>query len=214
MVRAELSFALHEWTASYRLHYGYNRPVDATDIVRVSDWAAGIDGVTIEIGEGLGALRASNSVFSHTVATEISRPNGWQHLLLTPDAVQNGGDDVLPVMSAGQSVQIEWKVAARGRGVNGRTYFPYFGGTAFDAGFVDQMNPATVEAVAFVCNQHAAFTPSVLGAQLCVLSRMRDGIPVHPTDSFAVVGTVVRSSKFRHQRRRVQASRRFTPIEV
>jgi hypothetical protein len=199
------------WTASYRLHFGYRNPVTPTDIVRCAQWASEIDAPNEFLGDTLGLLRSSHSFFTSVVATEISAPGGLQHLLLMSDAIQQGGDDVEPVMSAGQSVQVEWLIGKPGRGVNGRTFFPYFGGSSYEAGSVDKVNDATTEAVAFTCNQFAAYTPAAIQAELVVATRQRGGMPVNVVDSSPVTGTRVVTSVFRHQRRRVQPNKPFSP---
>jgi hypothetical protein len=214
LVRSELHFALFGWTASYRLHFGYTRPCVPSDVAACSAWAAALDIPSVPLGTALGALRAQPSTFDSVVSTEIAGPSTLQHLLLVSDAVRNGGDDIEPVLSSGQSVQVEWIVQKTGRGLNGRTYFPYWGGTAWDEGSTDHINGLTLDAVVFTCRQWLLRVPEQTGGELVVRSRQRFGSPTDPLDSNAVHDVLARRTTFAHQRRRVEWRRPFRPFII
>jgi len=146
------------------------------------------------------------------VSTEIAGPGILQHLLLISDAVRNGGDDIEPVLSAGQSVQVEWITGKAGRGVNGRTFFPYWGGTAWDEGSIDHINGLTVDAVVFTCRQWLLRVPAQTGGELVVRKRVRAGVPVDPLDSDPVQDVLCRRSTFVHQRLRCEYRKPFLPF--
>lgn len=168
----------------------------------------------MSLGTALGAIRAAPSTLDSVVSTEIAGPSQLQHLLLISDAVRNGGDDIEPVLSAGQSVQVEWLVGATGRGINGRTYFPYWGGTAYDEGSTDHVNGLTADAVVFTCRQWLLRVPAETGGELVVHQRYRDKVSVDPLESLPVQDCVMRRTTFAHQRRRVEWRRPFAPFII
>jgi hypothetical protein len=211
LVRSELRFTLWGWFASYRLHFAYARSVTPYDVERCSEWAAQLDIGGAYVDVGLGKLRAVQSIFTAVVSTEIAGPSQLQHLLLIPDAVGHGGDSFEPVPSAGQSIQLEWITGARGRGVNGRTYFPYFGRSVFVSPSLDSIDTAAADAVESTCSAFAFYTPTVVGGELVVCKRQLGGSPVSPLDSDKVVGVAVRRNTFAHQRRRVEWRRPYSP---
>lgn len=211
LVRSELRFALWGWTASYRLHFAYTRPVTPFDVERCGQWASELDIGGAYTGVGLGKLRAVQSVFTAVVSTELAGASTLQHLLLIPDAIGHGGDSFEPVPSVGQSIQLEWITGARGRGVNGRTYFPYFGRSVFVSPSLDAIDLAAADAVESTCSAFGFYTPTVVGGELVVCKRQLGGSPVSALDSDKVVAVAVRRNTFAHQRRRVEWRRKFSP---
>lgn len=212
VVRAELQFTYGAWNASYRLHFGYARPVTLDDVKRVAAWAAQFDIPNFYIGNTIGSIRTAYSKFVRCRATELRPGGGFTHLLLIDNAVQDGGDSELPVLSAEQAIQLELATGKRGRGVNGRVYLPYWGNAAYSQNATDHMNPDAVTFVQGVASSFGFWTPTAIGAEWCVLKRQVAGIPVSPLLSDKVTGTAIRSTVFRSQRRRVQAQRPFLPV--
>jgi hypothetical protein len=204
IVRCELRFALWGWTASYRLHYGFASPVTPFNVVRASEWAATLDIGSVFFPQGVGTIRNVQSVFTAVVATALPGSIGLQHVLLIPDAVGHGGDNEEPVPSSGQSIQVEWITGERGRGVNGRTYFPYMGRTTFSNPSLDAIDEDSAIFIEDACNSHAFNTPLELNAELVVARRQRNLVSASVLDSDKVVAVAVRNSSFTHQRRRVQ----------
>jgi hypothetical protein len=211
LIRTELRFTMFGWTAAYRLHYGFQRPVSGSDLVAATQWSSELDQPNRYFGDAIGLLRSTHSKLVSVFGVEIATPNGLQHLLLTSDAVGYGGDDLDPVLSAGQSIQVEWTNASRGKGTQGRTFFPHFGGRSIESGSVDKMNVASVEIVNGVANDFAALTPAAIGAQMVTCRRIRGGSPVSPLDSEPVTGTRITRSEFSHVRLRVQRRLPFSP---
>lgn len=204
LIRAELRFSLWNWTSSYRIHYGFMRPVTPFDVVRASEWAATIDLGSVYISPGAAGLRNVQSALTEVWATALPGSSALQHVLLIPDAVGHGVDDEVPVPSAGQSIQVEWITGARGRGVNGRTYFPYMGQSCFNPPSLDDVAKDAADYLETVCNAHAFYTPRELGADVVVRKRKFAGETVSPLLSDAVKAVAVRRDTFAHQRRRVQ----------
>lgn len=204
IVRAQLYFSCFNWTASYRLHYGFAHPPTPFDVVRASEWAATIDIGSVYVAPGLCGLRNVQSLLTEVWATALPGSNRLQHVLLVPDAVGGGLDDEVPIPSAGQSVQVEWITGQRGRGVNGRTYFPCMGQSTFEPPFLDDVAVDAADFVETVCNAHAFYTPREIGADLIVYRRQVDKLPADPLTSDAVAAVAVRRKSFAHQRRRVQ----------
>jgi hypothetical protein len=121
----------------------------------------------------------------------------------------HGEDSFPPALSAGQALQVEWITGERGRGVNGRTFFPYLGSSVHNSTWVDAIEEVAAQAVEFIANQWAAFTPTAVGGDLVVAARVRNGSPVTVLNSRRVQAVAVRRDKFPHQRRRVQWRRPF-----
>jgi hypothetical protein len=199
------------WSASYRLHFGFPNPPSAADVHATSAWAAEIDIPNRYFGDAIGRIRSASSYFTDVRAYLLGAGPQLESLFLIPSAVQRGGDSTFPVLSAGMSYQVEWITGERGKGVNGRTYFPYWGQTSFSGASLDSLEPLAATVVLDVCNAFAADTPTAIGADLVVCSRVRFGAPVSPLGSRKVTAVVIRSSEFQHQRRRVQYRKRFTP---
>lgn len=211
IVRSELRFTLWGWSASYRVHYGFDRPVAPVDVERCGEFASALDVGGFYTGVGLGKLRAVQSIFTEVVSTEVAGAGTLQSLLLIGDAIGHGGDTFEPVPSVGQSIQLEWITGARGRGVNGRTYFPYFGRSVFVSPSLDAVDAAASDAVESTCSSFAFYSPIVTGGELVVFKRQRNHLAQDPLDSDKVVGVAVRRSTFAHQRRRVEWRRPFSP---
>lgn len=204
IVRTQLYFTLWNWTASYRLHYGYAHPPTASDVVRAAEWAATIDVGSVYFPQGIGTIRNVQSVLTEVWATAVPGSNRIQSVLLVPDAVGHGGDNEEPVPSSGQSIQVEWITGTRGRGVNGRTYFPYMGRQTFSNPSLDAIDEDAAIFVEDACNAHAFYAPREIGAELVVAKRQVAGSPVSILTSDRVTAVTVRRSSFAHQRRRVQ----------
>lgn len=204
LVRAELRFTLWGWTASYRLTYGYAMAPTPNDVVRASEWAATLDVGSVYFPEGIRQIRNVQSILTEVWATAIPGSSNFQHVLLIPDAVGHGVDNEEPVPSSGQSIQVEWITGSRGRGVNGRTYFPYMGRQTFSNPSLDAIDEDAAIFVEDACNSHAFFTPTVLNAELCVAKRQRNLLPANVLDSDKVTAVAVRRTSFSHQRPRVQ----------
>lgn len=209
VTRHTLHFNQLGWSASYRLHFGWPASPSPGELVRASDWAAQLDIPNFYFGDALGAIRSSASRFTDVESYVVGSPPTLRHVLLISDAVQNGGDDTLPVLSAGQAVQVELVTGEPGRGVNGRLYLPYWGGNAYDHGATDHVNPEVLDICIAVLDSYAFYTPSFIPAELVVCKRQMHYSPVSPLDSSKVKSFVFRSSTFQHQRRRVQYERRM-----
>lgn len=181
------------------------------DVERCGDYAAQLDLGGFYTGVGLGSLRAVQSVFTEVLSTVVGAPPQLQNALFIDDAVGHGGDSFEPVPSVGQSIQLEWITGARGRGVNGRTYFPYFGRSVFVSPSLDAVDTAAADAVESTCSAFAFNASTVVGGEQVVLKRQRDFLPVDPLSSDRVVGVAVRRATFAHQRRRVEWRRPFSP---
>lgn len=143
------------------------------------------------------------------VGTEISRSDGLKHFLNIGVAMGHGEDSFPPALSAGQAIQVEWITGERGKGVNGRTYFPYLGSSVHNSIWLDVIEEVAAQAVEFICNEWAAFTPIAVAGDLVVAARQRNGSPVSVLDSRRVQAVAVRRDKFPHQRRRVEWRRPF-----
>lgn len=191
------------------MHTGYAHLVTPHDVEANSHYAATLDVGSPYFGDGMRVLRAIQSQLVRVVSTEISRPDGLKHFLNIGTAEGHGGDSFPPALSAGQALQVEWIVDDRGKGVNGRTFFPYLGAAVHDSLWVDTIEPVAAQQVEFICNQWAAFAPIALSADVVVASRQRAGLPVSVLDSKRVVAVSVRRDKFPHQRRRVEWRRPF-----
>jgi hypothetical protein len=209
IVRSELQYGLRGWAASFRLHVGFLRPVTSGDIETCSDNAASIDVGSGYFGAGLRSLRSVQSQLIRVVSTEISRTDGLKHFLNIGDAVGHGEDSGVIAISAGQAVQVEWIVEDRGRGVNGRSFFPYMGASVHNATWIDSIEPAASQAIELIANQWAAFTSLATGGEPVVCRRQRSGAPSPVTDSSRVRAVAVRRDTFVHQRRRVEWRRPF-----
>lgn len=210
VVRVRLHFVLEGWSASYALHFGFRRPITLSDVERATAWGAQLDIPNFYVGDTIGSIRSAYSRFVKCRGTVIAGPQLFTSLLLIDDAVQEGGDSELPVLSAGQAVQVELVTGRRGRGVNGRVYFPYWGNSAFSHGSTDHANGDTLAFVAGVCSSYGFYTPRAIDGEWCVRKRQVGGVPADPLDSDAVAGVVIRSATFRSQRLRVQPQRPFT----
>lgn len=209
VVRSELQYSLRGWTASFRLHVGYPSPVTSAQVVACSDNASSIDVGSGYFGDGLRQFRSIESVLERVVTTEITRTDGLKHFLNIGNAVGHGDDSFPTALSAGQALQVEWIVADRGRGVNGRSYFPYMGSSVHNGTWIDGIEPAAAQAVEFIADQWASFTSLATGGEPVVARRQRGGLPSPLTSSSRIVGVTVRRDFFPHQRRRVQWRRPF-----
>jgi|SRR5271166_5918187 len=211
VLRSELRFALWGWGASYRLHVGYATPSSAARTASQSAYASTLDLGSTLLPLGVRQLRTVQSQLLAVVTTEIGAPNGVQHLLLVPDAVGHGVDDEEPVPSAGQAIQLEWITGARGRGVNGRTYFPYLGRSSYVNPSLDNINVAASDAIETLCSAWAFGVAGALGGEMVVCRRVLNGAPISVLDSHKVTGVAVRRTEFAHQRRRVEWRRPYFP---
>lgn len=209
IVESELRFFLQGWTASYRLHIAYAAPVSSPQVEACSHWAAALDAGSPLFGDGVGLFRIINSRITGVVSTEISRPNGFKHFLKFDDAVGHGGDSDPPALSAGQALGVEWITGERGKGVNGRTYFPYLGSHVHDIIWVDQVNPLAAQEIEVIANAWAFYTPTEVGGDPVVRRRIRNGSPANMLDSRRVTAVSIRRDKFVHQRLRVEWRRPF-----
>jgi hypothetical protein len=209
IVRSELRFFLQGWSASYRLHIAFAAQVTAAQVEACSHWAAALDAGSPLFGDGVGLFRIINSRITGVVSTEISRSAGFKHYLVFGDAVGHGGDSDPPALSAGQALGVEWITGERGKGVNGRTYFPYLGSHVHDIIWVDQINPLAAQEVEVIANAWAFYTPTEVGGDPVVLARQRNKAPVNMLDSRRVTAVAVRRDKFVHQRLRVEWRRPF-----
>lgn len=144
------------------------------------------------------------SKLDRVVSTVEGAPPQLQDVLLLGDAVGHGGDSFPPFLSAGQSIQVEWITGERGKGVNGRTYFPYFGSSVQDFYFKDVMAPEAAGAIQVACELWASATSLETGGELVVRKGIRAGVPVSVLESQKVEGVTVRRNYFMHQRRRVE----------
>lgn len=210
VVRVRLHFVLEGWRASYSLHFGFRRPITYDDVERTTAWGAQLDIPNFYIGATIGSIRSSSSRFVKCRGTVIAGPELFTSLLLIDNAVQEGGDSELPVLSAGQAIQAELVTGKAGRGVNGRIYFPYWGNSAYDHGSTDHVSPDAASIVQGVCSSFGFYTPRAIDGEWCVRKRQVAGIPVSPLDSDPVQGVVIRAPTFRSQRLRVQPRRPFT----
>lgn len=192
------------WAAGYDLHFAFTRAVVPSDLVAVSDYASALDLGSVYVPGGIAQFRSNASKLESVVSTVVGSPPQLQHLLLLGDAVGHGGDSFPPALSAGQAVQVEWITGERGRGVNGRTYFPYLGSSVHDVTWIDIMAPETAQAIEVACNSWASFVSLETGGELVVKAGLRGGAPVSPLTSRKVIGVTVRRSTFTHQRRRVE----------
>lgn len=197
------------WTASYSVHFGFLRPVLPVDVERCSDWAAALDVGSTYVPGGVSQFRAIMSKLDKVVSSVAGPPPQLQNVLLLGDAVGHGGDSFPPFLSAGQSIQVEWITGERGRGVNGRTYFPYFGSSVQDFYFKDVMATDAAGAVEAAAEIWASASSLETGGESVVRKSVRAGAPVSPLTSQKVIGVTVRHDFFMHQRRRVQYLRPF-----
>jgi hypothetical protein len=143
------------------------------------------------------------------VSTEISRQNGFKHFLKFGDAVGHGGDSFPPALSAGQALGIEWITGERGKGVNGRSYFPYLGSAVHNATWVDAVDALAADEIEAVCGAWLFYTPAEVGGDPVVRARIRAGSPVSMLSSRRIESFAVRRDKFVHQRLRVEWRRPF-----
>ena len=209
VVRSELRFVLQGWGASYRLHIAYGAPVTSAQVESCSHWAAALDAGSALFGSGVGHLRIINSQLVQVVSTEISRRDGFKHFLNIGSAMGHGGDSFPPALSAGQALGIEWITGERGKGVNGRTYFPYLGSSVHNSVWVDAVDPLAADEIEAVSFAWSFYTPTEVGGDHVVLARQRAGAPVSMLDSRRVTSVAVRRDKFVHQRLRVEWRRPF-----
>lgn len=211
VVRSELRFALWGWTASYRLHFGFYSQVTPLQVERCGEWASQLDLGGFYTLDGVKKLRAVQSVLVSVVSTELGTGGRLQHLLLIPDAVGHGDDSFEPVPSAGQSIQLEWVTSNRGRGRNGRTFFPYLGRGVYVSPSLDAVNDAAALYIESLCSSFAFETPNVVGGELVVRTRQYDKVAADFHDSARVEDVTVRRATFAHQRRRVEYRKPYSP---
>lgn len=204
LVRCTLKLALWQWRASYRVTFGYRRPVVPADIVRCATYASELDLGGPYTGDGIKKLRAVQSILLSVTATQLPGPSNLEHLLLINDAVGHGEDSFPPVLSAGQAVGLEWITGQPGRGKNGRTYFPYFAAATFDLPSVDTPNTAATDFILTTCSAFAFSAPVATGGELVVYRRQLGGLPANPLDSAKIVDVRIPRATFTHQRRRVE----------
>lgn len=209
VVRSEARFVLRGWTASYRLHVGFASSVTSAQVEACSHWAAQLDAGSAYFGDGVKQFRSVQSQLAQVVSTEVSRSNGLKHFLNIGSAMGHGEDSFPPALSAGQALQVEWITGERGRGVNGRTYFPYLGSSVHNSIWVDAIEEVAAQAIEFLCNAWAFYTQTAVGGDPVVAARVRHGVAVPVTDSRRIVAVAVRRDKFPHQRRRVEWRRPF-----
>lgn len=191
------------------MHVGYAHLVTPSDIVTGCTWAAQLDAGSPYFGDGIKQFRTAASQLAQVVGTEISRSDGLKYFLNIGSAMGHGEDSFPPALSAGQALQVEWITGERGKGVNGRTFFPYLGSSVHNSTWIDAIEEVAAQAVEFIANQWAAFTPTAVGGDPVVAARVRNGSPVSVLDSRRVQAVAVRRDKFVHQRRRVQWRRPF-----
>jgi len=209
VVRYESRFVLRGWAATYRLHVGYAHLVTTSDIVAGCTWAAQLDAGSAYFGDGIKQFRSVQSQLVQVVGTEISRSDGLKYFLNIGSAMGHGEDSFPPALSAGQALQVEWITGERGKGVNGRTFFPYLGSAVHNSIWVDAIEEVAAQAVELICNLWAAFTPTAIAGDPVVAARIRNGSPVSVLDSKRITAVAVRRDKFVHQRRRVEWRRPF-----
>lgn len=174
------------------------------DIVRCTDYAASLDTGGPYTGDGIGKLRFIESKLTEVVSVEKPTPGGLWHDLLISDAVGHGRDSFPPALSAGQAIGLEWITGERGRGKNGRTFFPYFAAASYDGTSVDKINTAASDFVLTTCSAFAFSAPAATGGELVVFRRRLGGAPADPLTSNAIVDVRIRAEVFTHQRRRVE----------
>lgn len=191
------------------MHVGYAHLVTTSDLVAGCTWAAQLDAGSPYFGDGIKQFRSAQSQLVQVVGTELTRSDGLKHFLNIGSAMGHGEDSFPPALSAGQALQVEWITGERGKGVNGRTFFPYLGSSVHNSTWIDAIEEVAAQAVEFICDQWAAFTPIAISGDLVVAARQRKGLPVPVQDSKRVVGVSVRRDKFPHQRRRVEWRRPF-----